>query len=60
MEIVTNEQGSVARARQERRGGRIIDNCRYRGEVPVLSSELLAAAWHNLFVEKPADRRRDH
>ncbi len=37
---------------------RVIDNCRYRGVAPILNAELIAAAWHNLFVEKPAGAQR--
>jgi hypothetical protein len=31
---------------------RVIDRCRYRGEMPYLDIDLVAAAWRNLFVEK--------
>jgi predicted ATPase with chaperone activity len=35
---------------------RVIDNCRYRGDLPYLDAELLAAAWRNLFVEKTKNK----
>ena len=35
---------------------RVIDDCRYRGELPHLDLEVVAAAWRNLFVEKTTSK----
>ena len=38
---------------------RVIDGCRFRGAKPVLDEKLVAAAWHNLFVEKQQRPQRN-